>query len=110
MRQLPWLLLALIGSTVLSIGLVWGSRIPLGIPGEWEWSRLPPETSVSFVLALGLAALFAAGYLWFVRLGAARMTHAGRWERGCWLVGLAAAGFTWLWTAQESAPPAYQLS
>lgn len=100
--------IALAGSMALLVGLVWFSDLPLGVPGEWEWTRAP--WSGSLLLTFATLAIAGAGYLAFVWLGARRIDRATPAERAVWLAGLAAAGLAWLWLAQEAAPEGYQLS
>lgn len=105
-RAALWL--ALLLTVAVSIWLVGGSQVPLGVPGEWTWGR---QTAAGpFWLTLVVAAVAGALYLAFVRLGATRIGTAGRKRRGIWLAGLAIAGFVWLWVVQESASEGYQLS
>lgn len=105
-RALFWLSL-IVPAGALVAGLWWGS-FPLGIKGEWEWSRAAPVepvwlTFVPPVIAAGL-------YLGFIGLGAGRIERAGTAGIAAWLGGLVLAGFTWLWVVQESAPENYRLS
>lgn len=110
MRRIPRFWLVLIGATALSIGVVWSRAIPLGVPGEWEWSRAIPNSGIELAFTLAGGAIAAAAYLGLVSLGAQHIVRAGRSVRAAWLLGLWAAGFAWLWVAQESAPEGYQLS
>ncbi|MBI3863209.1 MAG: hypothetical protein HY290_15060 [Planctomycetia bacterium] len=93
------------------LALAWGVSLgtfPLGVPGEWEWSRVVPSDSLFLAL---LPALVGAGlYVGFAWLGAQSISRCGRRGTAAWLGGLAAAGFAWLWVAQESAPENFQLS
>ena len=108
-RQLVWRWSGIIAGSLISLGLLWGTAIPLGIPGEWTWDRMPadPQTAANLFIA-GVA---AALYLGFVILGERRLSLSTitAWETSAWLIGLGVAGFTWLWIVQDSAPPAAQL-
>src|SRR5262245_28092586 len=100
-----------ISLVAVSAAVVWGAwfgRFPLGVPGEWEWKRLSAPDSLAPTLAI--LAVVAGGYLVFVWVGARRIARCGGWEQAAWLVGLAAAGFAWLWCAQDSGREGYQLS
>lgn len=105
-RICDWLLP--LAATVATIVLVWGTTLPLGVPGEWEWSR--HDQGHSLWLTFAALGISAGCYLGFVWLGARRLGSCGPWECGAWLLGLAVAGFGWLWQAQEAAPDGYQLS
>ncbi len=96
----------LLAGTAASIGVLWTSAIPLGVPGEWVWSRIPlPETwSLDVILGWGLGGLAAAGYIGIAALGAKRLQACSRFEAAGWLCALVAAGFLWLTAAQDSAP------
>lgn len=97
----------LASAAVLGWG-AWLASFPLGVPGEWEWPRLPAEEP--HWLRIALPALLAVGYLAFVVLAAARLDRAAASERRAWLAGLVVAAFSWLFVLQESAPTGYQLS
>ena len=92
----------------ISLGVLWLTKIPLGIPGEWTWTRVTtqPDTLVN-VLLLSVAAGF---YLSVVRLGWRRFRSASftssSVEVAVWLAILVAISFTWIWIVQEGAPPA----
>lgn len=107
MRRLcDWILP--LAATVAAIALLWGTTAPLGVPGEWEWSR--HEQGHSLFLTFAPLAITAGCYLGYVWLGLRRLRACGNWECRAWVVGLALAGFAWLWQAQEAAPNGYQLS
>ncbi|MFN0052911.1 MAG: hypothetical protein ACKV0T_12035 [Planctomycetales bacterium] len=100
-------LLALVW-TGCGIGIVWGTEWPLGVPGEWVWTRVSHASSLGLTFAL--LAIVGGCYLGWVWLGARRIDRATSPERAVWLMSLALAGFGWLWFAQEGAPDGYQLS
>ncbi|MGQ0637371.1 MAG: hypothetical protein ACT4QC_22415 [Planctomycetaceae bacterium] len=108
MSRVAWCL-SLLVPAVLTVGVVCGTALPLGIPGEWVWLRQPPSAT-SIWLTLLPAAACGAGYVAFIGLGAVRAHGAKRWEHLCWLMGLAGAGFAWLWVVQEAGSEGYQLS
>jgi hypothetical protein len=98
----------LLAGTLASGAMLWGTSWPLGLPGEWEWQRLPANEASG--LNLLLAGLAAGGYAAVVVVGHLRLkARVTRWETGGWLAGLAAAAFAWLWCVQETAPPAGSL-
>lgn len=93
-------------ASLLQLLIVWLPAFPLGIPGEWTWSRIPYDSANIASLFLGavIAAPVAAAYVALSRLAAPpdnvvtppRMT--GR------LMALATLAFAWLWVVQESGP------
>ncbi len=93
------------------LAVAWGAgfaSFPLGVSGEWVWTRVTPSEPLSLALVPALVA--AALYVGFVWLGARSIATCRRSGLAAWLCGLTLAGFTWLWVAQESAPENYQLS
>jgi len=95
-----------VAGTVLTLAPLWATDIPLGIPGEWEWSRLPVDSDagLNLLLALGAAAL----YVVVVAVGGMRLLTSSvmHVETGVWLIVLTVAAFGWLWCVQETAPVA----
>jgi methylthioxylose transferase len=96
-----------IGFTLVAAGslaVLWFSSLPLGIPGEWEWDRIPfaPGEWIAAVLGWFSAALVGALYIAFTLFGAGRLERASRRQVAGWLGGLAVGGFAWLWAVQES--------
>lgn len=91
------------------IGLLWGTAIPLGVPTEWVWERLPADGQS--VPNLVLAGCAAALYLLFVCWGDRRLSQPSTspMEVTAWLGGLGLAGFLWLCVVQDSAPTEGQL-
>src|SRR5262249_33251032 len=87
-----------------SLAVLWLSNLPLGVPGEWEWDRIPFARGQWIAAVLGwlVAGLFGGLYLAFALLGARRLEGAGRGAVAIWLSGLTLGGFAWLWAVQES--------
>ena len=105
-RSLATFLFALLLS-LLAVALLWMGRMPLGVPGEWTWGRVP-EMAVSEVLLGGIWLLVAAGiYAGVVWNGAGRVESASRVRLGLWLAGLVLAGFGWLFAVQLTPPEGY---
>jgi len=100
----------LIGLTAASIIFLWWTDVPLGFPEEWVWDRISSADLTDVLLGWAQAALVAAIYLGFVWLGAKRLSRCSRPETACWLSGLVAVGFSWLWVLQESPPVNYRTS
>lgn len=103
------LLIAASCGTAIIVGLLWGTSIPLGVPAEWVWERLPADAQS--VPNLMLAVFAAAAYLLFVSLGERRLSRPATTTRevATWLGGLGIAAFIWLWTVQDTAPLEGQL-
>ena len=103
----PWFWFCLMAGVVGSQVCLWVTRLPLGIPGEWTWTRVAGEPDAVWNL-VGVATA-AALYVAFVeagtrRLGGAAISKHRSLELFAWLAGLVAVAFTWLWVVQESAP------
>ena len=95
---------------LVPIGLVAGlglalvdRRVPLGVPGEWTWSRLDFAPTI-LDLAAGLAAV--AAYATFAALGARSLGRGpdDRRREAAWLLGLWAAAVTIQLAIQSAAP------
>lgn len=94
---------------ILTIGLLWLSTIPLGIPGEWTWPRLPADAQTS--LNLLMAGIGAAVYFIVVMVGRQKLSHLpSRRQQGIWLALLVIVGAGWLWIVQETSPVAGQFA
>ena len=112
--------IALFAATAGSIGFLWlpcGSSedvscIPLGVPGEWIWNRIPVDDGEVALLLLGwlLAAVAFLAYGTVIWLGTHRINRCSRGESIAWLAGLVVVGFFWLSVLQESPPEGYRTS
>jgi methylthioxylose transferase len=96
-----------IGFTLVAAGslaVLWLTPIPLGIPGEWVWDRIPFDSGEWAAVLLGWisAALVGALYIGFALFAANRLESASRGQIAAWLTGLTIGGFAWLWAVQES--------
>ena len=85
-----WLILIVQAVLVsLVVIAVYSRRVPLGVPGEWEWLRVkfPPVWQWLCLAGLGVAA-----YVGFVALGFKVLTvRSSRRAEAAWLIGLLAA-------------------
>ncbi|APW62191.1 hypothetical protein [Paludisphaera borealis] len=74
----------------LSIAVVFSGRVPLGVPGEWEWLRVKVAPSAPGLL---LAAAAVAGYALYAALGfrSLGVPSAVGFRESVWLAGLAAS-------------------
>ena len=96
-----------IGFTLVAAGslaVLWLSNLPLGVPGEWEWDRIPVVRGESLAVVLGwlLAGLVGGPYIALTLIGARRLRARPRWQVAGWLGGLTVGGFAWLWAVQDS--------
>jgi methylthioxylose transferase len=105
-----------IGFTLVAAGslaVLWCSSLPLGVPGEWVWDRIPVAGGEWLAVAFGWleAGLVGAIYIALVLVGARRLEGASRATVCGWLAALTVGGFAWLWAVQDSpADPAYRLA
>lgn len=89
--------------TLLALGIIWGTSLPLGIPGEWTWERgLPGSDAPWNAILLVLPAAFLIGMLAGGDRLLAGSPSPGR--EALALAGLILAGGVWLFAVQESAP------
>ncbi len=112
-RRFGWIALAAAQAVaVVGVNAALRSKVlPLGVPGEWEWSRITFPARLDGVALACVSILIYAGYCIF---GYACLSGPGesksRVRTGVLLVGLAiAAGFTQV-MVQEGAPPGYGLT
>jgi len=108
----PAAIIATIQGVVLAgfaVGLV-GHWFPLGVPGEWEWLRLPASTGIS-VVWFAIAAISILAFAGFAALGARALGRAGSSTReAAWVAVLAFASVPVQGVAQEGAPEGYGLA
>ena len=94
-------------AAAVSLAVLWLSKMPLGVPGEWTWDRVAAEADSVWNL---IGAAVAAGlYLVVVRVGWSRLSGESRlaprrFEICAWLAALVATAFAWLWIVLEAAP------
>jgi hypothetical protein len=91
----------------MSAALIWLSNVPLGVPGEWTWDRIPfaaGDLLVRIVPALVMLPIYV-GVVW---AGGMRFSaEAGRIERTGWVAGLCLVSAAWLFQLAESAPAGF---
>lgn len=95
----------LAAGTVLTVWLLAGSSVPLGVPGEWVWPRLArPEGFWSavdrLVPSIGAVVLLFGTALYVDR----RVDHSTVWFRWLLLVILWGLSFVWQTAVRQSAP------
>ncbi|HEV8003018.1 MAG TPA: hypothetical protein VGP63_24240 [Planctomycetaceae bacterium] len=96
-----------------SLAVLWLSNLPLGVPGEWEWDRIPAARDEWAAVLLGcfLPGLIGGLYIALTLIGVRRLEGAPRWQIAAWLSGLTIGGFAWLWAVQDSpARPEYAMT
>jgi methylthioxylose transferase len=83
-------------------------RIPLGVPGEWEWLRVKGSpTAAAFLAGLAGVVLFSG----FAAIGYRALGRSTRFRsEAAWLAGLVAASIVTQAVVQEAAPEGYGLS
>lgn len=96
---------AFLATIAITAGVLLIPAVPLGVPGEWTWSRHAlPETLGEFldrfVIPCGVAALLILFARWIDR----RIDQIGRCALSVSIVVLAAGFFCWLWAARQAAP------
>ena len=110
-RAVPLLVLLLAGGLVAGLWAALADRsIPLGVPGEWEWSRLGPTVRPSGVrLAIALAGVALDGL--FAALGARMLGRAGAGpaREAAWLAALVPVGVLVQLAVMTGAPVGYGL-
>lgn len=103
-------------SVLVTLLLLWFSDLPLGVPGEWVWSRITagddPTGYVQFEWLAGGVFAFVTGccYLWIAARASQRIEHASRTGVAAWLTTITLAGFAFLWVLQDAPPERYRLS
>lgn len=99
-------------SALLIAGLLGGiktGRLPLGVPGEWEWSRInvPPSVLWMLVSAVGVAAYGGYAALGFRALG---VPSRRGWRETGWVAGLTASAVVLQLLIAIGAPEGYDLT
>lgn len=99
----------LIGSVVLTAVVTLAPSIPLGVPGEWTWSRHAGISSfVDVVDRLVPALLCGAAFVLFAEWGRRRILQVGgRGKAGLYTLLILVAA-SWILSVQKSTPVAYR--
>src|SRR5690349_16494236 len=100
------LLLKLACAVVITFVLIWCTSIPLGVPGEWTWSRSPIADDIWFSLipAFGWATILCL----VVWIGSGCIERSTQWQLTAWLTALFVTSFSLLSALQEAAPPEFR--
>lgn len=109
-RVLFWL--AQLAGVAATIGVLWGSDIPLGVPNEWVWDRITLDDAELKMTALGwvIAGVATVAYLVFCLFADRRVLEANRWEMTSWLAALIVVGAVWHGVVHECPPDPNTLS
>jgi methylthioxylose transferase len=109
MRRIAWIVVG--AETVLvaafTVALRSG-RMPLGVPGQWEWQRIKAAPS-GLQLLMGLATVSAYSIFAWAGYRALSTKEDGRGVKA-WLLGLVLASVAVQGVVQEAAPDGYGLS
>lgn len=101
------------GATVTMVAVACMDALPLGVPGEWTWQRVPLDSRAA-LLDAGLGSLYAATWAAAVvsltLIAVSRATCAGRLEMAGWLTGVTIVSVGWALAAQAAAPEGYDLA
>ncbi|HEY2156207.1 MAG TPA: hypothetical protein VGH33_11295, partial [Isosphaeraceae bacterium] len=83
-RHARWIVMAVQAALTLgALGLIRSGRVPLGVPGEWEWLRVRATVEPALVL---IAVAVVGVYIAYAAVAARAIGKGGR--AGLWLVGL----------------------
>ena len=96
-------------TTLVTVGLLWFSQVPLGVDGEWTWKR--HVTPAAVVFAQWSVTVFPAAiiFLGFVICGRNRMRRARSLERAMWIGALVGIAYAWTSIVQTTTPESYRL-
>ncbi|MEQ9409606.1 MAG: hypothetical protein RIK87_17860 [Fuerstiella sp.] len=95
----------LLGYVILTAALLWGTFLPLGIPGEWEWQRHALWQSIAEAADRLLpVAVCGPLLLYFAVRTGARIGRASRLKTGTMYLLLTILSFGWTAAVQQSAP------
>ncbi len=107
------LILVVVGQAlllVIAMVALHAGWLPRGVPGEWEWARLPEGAAVS-ILDLGLAGIGILLYAGFVAVGMKSLgQRAGKQRETLWLIGLGLCAIGVQFTVMAGAPYGYGLT
>ena len=104
-------LISAIALSMISAGILWLTDIPLGIPGEWTWERIPTDDArIELILGAAQSGIAGVVYILMAWLGSRRIANCSRTEVAGWLIGIASVGFGWMLAVQESPPSGWRLS
>ncbi len=94
-RQQKYLMILLIAGTAIQAFVLLTRTIPLGVPGEWVWLRVPAGTVLAFNLGCTLIVLLL--YFVFLRWGISIISRCRLLKKSALLVALCLASMTVMW-------------
>ncbi len=99
-------LIIALSASLGSLGLLYLTRIPLGIPGEWTWNRIPLDADALRESAFGWLPVLVVASLAIAYVSAiqSRIDRYGCGSTAAALAGLAAFSLAWLGTVQQLPP------
>ncbi len=101
----PWVVVAAVAALCATLGVLWGTTLPLGIEGEWTWPRLNAMGAEVLAGTGTLVALVVGGaWLLWMWAGDRRIADAERFEKGAWWAGAVCLGGAWYATVVGGAP------
>ena len=108
-RPVDGVLVTAAGLAAIQVAIVWLPSVPLGVPGEWTWDRIPyggPEAATLFLRMFAVLPAMAL-YVAICFAGETRISSAERSHASLWLLALTVAGFGMLWTVRDAPTNAY---
>ena len=105
-------LITLMAGTGLTLGFLWLSSIPLGIPGEWTWVRIPyaEESATSILLGMSISLFLGIILVSVCFAGYHRMEKSGWFSRFSWMGLMIAASMGWTFSLQDVPPAPFDLT
>lgn len=91
---------------IVGLLLIWWSSLPLGVPGEWTWTRSP--VAPDFWFSLLPATVWAMGMGAVLWAGSTRIETCSRGARTIWLLLLLLMSFGMLSGLRDAAPPEFR--
>lgn len=96
-------------AALATVLVLWGTTIPLGIPGEWTWQRAIPSGDFSWsLIPAGMWIVVLGLYVWFGALRFADAKRTSSWMRAAWLVVLSGISFLTSGGLREAAPQEFR--
>ena len=92
----------LVACCVVTIGVLWWTEIPLGVPDEWTWPRI--AYSPEHVFGWIISGIVAVPFFLFFWIGAGRIGRVDWFEKSFWLTGAFVCASVWIWFAEAANP------